>query len=181
MCITWGWAGDGASEFWDGCWLCSCRWGTAGLDPAPPPAPSCAPGPWWVRAAFSLYKDTQITLHEEHFTLSSLRRNIEKQLSHNTTAFQGLPPTNLCQHERPSHHLGLGVQAIPRRGGWAAAGPANWRPWNPRDVRHRVQWPRKLQMTTHRRERKRETDTKLYILRKTILIESFFIHLCQVL
>lgn len=68
MCITWGWAGDGASEFWVGCWLCSCRWGTAGMDPAPPPAPSCAPGPWWVRAAFSRYKDTQRTLHVGHLS-----------------------------------------------------------------------------------------------------------------
>ena len=58
MRFTWGWAGDGASEFWEGCWLCSCRWGTAGMDPAPPPAPSCTPEPCWVRAAFSRYKDT---------------------------------------------------------------------------------------------------------------------------
>lgn len=64
LCATWGWAGDGASEFWEGCWLCSGRWGTAGIeDPADPPAPSCVPVPWLLRAAFSRWKEIQTSHH----------------------------------------------------------------------------------------------------------------------
>lgn len=43
-----------------------------------------------------------------------------------------------------SHQLGFRMQAIARRGRWATASAAHWRPWNARDVWHRVCRPRKL-------------------------------------
>lgn len=126
MCTTWGWAGDGASEFWVGCWLYSCRWGTAGIEP---PAPSCAPGLWWVRAALSRYTHTH-TLH-----LMWRSQKCAYNTKHNGNDW--------------SHHLGLRVQTISRGGGWTTACSPNWRSWNPRDVRHCVHCPRNLHIRTN--------------------------------
>lgn len=134
---TWGWTGEGASEFWEGCWLCSCLWGTAGMEePATPPAPSCVPVPWFVKAAFSRCKATLKFLNIKNI----FRKKTEK---------------NFLWKDCSSYQLCLRVQTIPRGRRWPTAGPTYRRSWNTWDVRHRVHWPRKLNILINA---ERETD-----------------------
>lgn len=157
---TWGWTGEGASEFWEGCWLCSCLWGTAGTEePATPTAPSCVPVPWFVIAAFSRCKATLRCLN----ITNAFTKKQEKQKR----------PEKDCW----SYQLCLGVQTIPR-GRWRpAAGPTYRRSWNTWDVRHRVHRPRKLNMKINAET---ETGKNWHIKHKRKNSSGYFyVHCCH--
>lgn len=62
---------------------------------------------------------------------------------------------NFLWKDCSSYQLCLGVQTIARGWRWPAAGSTHRRSWNTWDVRHRVHWPRKLNITINA---ERETD-----------------------